>query len=340
GVVSEPSRRRYPVIAVKMPYAISRLPARVHATRRRVDSWWRARTIARPPTNAWQARGLLAEASAWFSTAMRYHVEATMITQAFFEQLASVSAETGHEGSETALCTGYGGLEETKVLQGIWDVSRHRIPVGELVSRFGFLGRGTGELANPSWRQDPASLDRAVEAYRNREAASEPTAVERAQAVRRHQTVADLLRGTTATNRTRIRAILALAERYVPLREGGKAAYVQVLDAGRCAAPPLGDRLVREGLRTEPTDVFYLGLDELLTECPDDLRPVVAARRVVHERFDRLDIPLNWVGAPVFDESTEPVQATAVLKGLPVCAGRVEGVVRIVSDPGRFDFVE
>src|SRR5581483_4886515 len=110
GVVSEPSRRRYPVIAVKMPYAISRLPARVHATRRRVDSWWRARTITRPPTNARQARGLLAEASAWFSTAMRYHVEATMIAQAFFEQLASVSAETGHEGSETALCTGYGGL--------------------------------------------------------------------------------------------------------------------------------------------------------------------------------------------------------------------------------------
>lgn len=340
GIRSEPSRRRYPVIAAKMPYAVARLPGRVHATRRQIDTWWRDRTITRPPATPEEARTLLAEASARFSTAMRYHLEATMIAQAFFEQISALSRASGREGAETTLCTGYGGLEESQVLQGLWAASRGRLPVADLVTRFGFLGQGTGELAKPSWRQDPTALERLVEVYRQRTAGTEPAEVEREQAARRRAAVNDLLGNTSVATRSSAKVVFELARRYIPLREVGKAAYVQVIDAGRCAATALGDHLAGRGYLDEPGDVFNLGLHELLDGATDGLRSLVAERRQLHTRYDALDVPLNWVGEPALGETDASVPATTVLKGLPVCAGRVEGVVRVVTDPDVDAFAE
>lgn len=41
---NEPSRRRYPAVAVKMPTAIIKLPKRLRAIRAETDAWWRSAT--------------------------------------------------------------------------------------------------------------------------------------------------------------------------------------------------------------------------------------------------------------------------------------------------------
>src|SRR5437867_1902532 len=63
----------------------------------------------------------------------------------------------------------------------LWDVSRGRLRLDELVSRHGFHGPVEGELSSASWREDASPLKTAVAAL---EVATEQRAPEVAAAAR------------------------------------------------------------------------------------------------------------------------------------------------------------
>jgi hypothetical protein len=49
GLANHPTKRRYPVLAVKLPVAFARMPKRILAVRESGDLWWRRATITEPP---------------------------------------------------------------------------------------------------------------------------------------------------------------------------------------------------------------------------------------------------------------------------------------------------
>jgi pyruvate,water dikinase len=82
-------------------------------------------------------------------------------------------------------------------------------------------------------------------------------------------------------------------------------------------------------------DVFHLTVDEL-ADLPAEVDEMVRRRRQLREAYRRIDIPGDWCGSP------EPVRRDpgragddAVLTGIGVSAGTVEGVVRVVIDPAQ-----
>jgi pyruvate,water dikinase len=317
GVLDQPTRARYPAIAAKMPWAAATIARRLRAARSDTDRWWRERTTS--------GRADLAEAAERFRAVFRMHLLNTFICQAVFEQLTALAETAGRPGLELRLASGFGGMEEGRLVHDIWQLSRGRGTLPAFLDAHGYHGFSEGDLARPSWREDPTALDPIIAAYRGDERS--PDAEEERRRRDREAAEAELV---SAVGALRARPVLRLAARHIPLREVGKVCFLQAIDVGRCAARALGERLDR------PDDVYFLTLDELVAGVPPNAGELVAERRELHARYAEIELPQSWVGNP---GPVGPVDCDSVeLRGLPVFPGVVEGRVVVMRDPGEEDF--
>jgi pyruvate,water dikinase len=131
--------------------------------------------------------------------------------------------------------------------------------------------------------------------------------------------------------------VLRLTARFVPLREVGKAAYVQAFDVARAAARAAGAALEKEGIVGDAGDVFFLTRHELCGRLPHDVAAVVAERRAFHDACRNMTIPEYWTGMPALTPVTPPApageDAELRLDGIGVSPGRITGRVRVIDDP-------
>ncbi len=236
--------------------------------------------------------------------------------------------------------TGYGGVEETKVIADLWSLANGQLPMTEFVARHGYHGPSEGNLPSRVWREDQTPLWLLANRYRYREA-PHPDQIWRRQQQIRRTAEQEILANLNAVNKIRARLVLRLAAEYIPVREVGKAGFLHCVDAARCAARVIGDKLAASGQLADPEDVFFLTYDELVNDAPgsaaDELRALVLARRADHEYFQHLDVPDRWVGNPVATEASPVVEAdrpaVTELAGIGVCGGEVTGTARVVLIP-------
>jgi pyruvate,water dikinase len=128
--------------------------------------------------------------------------------------------------------------------------------------------------------------------------------------------------------------VLKLTSRFVPLREVGKAAYVQAFDVARAAARAAGAALEKEGIVRDADDVFFLTREELCGRLPPDVAALVAERRAFHDACRRVAIPEYWTGMPSLTPVAEGIDSVDHgLKGIGVSPGRITGRVRVINDP-------
>jgi pyruvate,water dikinase len=188
------------------------------------------------------------------------------------------------------------------------------------------------------WREYPEPVIRLAAQYREREDPAR-AAVERS--AEREAAERELLAALSPARRAAARPILVLARRNVPLRGVGKASFLRAFDVTRSAARRVGMLLADDGALGDPSDVFYLTRQEILSGQYTDLQPTVSRRRLEREQFEQLEVPTMWRGRPVARAVTasEPAGTDEATVGLGVSAGIVEGHVRVVTDP-TFEDVE
>lgn len=334
GLKSSNTLSRLPAIATKMPVLIYRIPKVLAGIRRETDAWWRANTAQAVLADANGAPARIAEAHQRYIEIMRAHAAATMLCQALYDQVVNVAAAAGLPGLETSLVTGYGDFEEGKIAEHLWDVSRGRMTVAAFIADHGYHGPNEGSLSSRSWREDPTPIERLAETYRSMNDDANPAAVAQSRMTERKSAEAKLLAATPGHRRPGATAVLRLAKRQIPLREIGKAAFLQSIDVARAAAKTLGADLAQGGVLDDPADVQYLTYEEITGRRFDDVRRKVADRRAKREEYLRIRLPDTWQGAPeavVVSDAAE--QAPDVIKGMPVAPGIVEGRARIVTDP-------
>ena len=165
GLPSHASKRRYPVVAARMPRAALALPKVLAAHRCAAEAFWRAAVLA-PPADAGAARARFADAAARFEAVMRPHTLAAMLAQAIYEQASKLTVAAGLPGLENRLMTGFGGFEETRLMRELWAVSRDRRSLDDFLAAHGYHGPTEGEISSRSWREDRAPVAQLVGTYR------------------------------------------------------------------------------------------------------------------------------------------------------------------------------
>ena len=334
GARSAPTKRRYPVVALKMPAQAIRLPKLLAARRREIDSWWRATVAPGAIADGRAARARFKEALAHFETVMRPHSVATMVAQGVYDQVSKLAKAAGLAGIETRLTTGYGQMEETTLMADLWAVSRGQLTLERFLGSHGYHGPAEGEVSTRTWREDPSPLEALLATYRTMDDSAAPTAVEAERIAEREAATAQLLARLPVVRRPGAKVLLAAAKRHIPLREVGKAAFLQALDGARAATRVLGEELAADGTIGAADDVCYLTVDELLGELPPEAKEVVAFRRAKREEYLGLRLPDTWTGmpAPAKIEASEAAKAGDVITGLAVSPGIIEGRARVVLD--------
>jgi pyruvate,water dikinase len=345
GVTDHPTRRRYPAVAAKLPFAAVTIGRRLREVRRETDRWWRVCTTAGAPGSEAEARNMLGEAGERFRAVFRTHLLSSFLCQGVFEQLSAVVEAAGRPGLELRLATGYGGMEEGRVLADLWEVSRGRRTIERFVADHGYHGFSEGDISRTSWRENPGALDRLVVSYRRRGDHQAPEAAKHMRSTQRQAAELELLSGFGPVGRARARVVLRLAARFIPLREVGKVCFLQAIDVGRCATKVLGTELAARGAIAAPEDIYFLTYDELRAGVPADANGLIEQRRALHAEYAALDIPQAWVGRPRPTAAARPGDADSgddpvEVKGLPVYPGVVEGLVVVVDDPETAEFDE
>ena len=342
GVQDAPTRARYPAIAVKLPRAAATVRRRLDRARADTDAWWRHRTTVSAPRDEREARAVLGEAAERFRSVFRVHLLNSFMCQAAYEQLTALAADAGRPGLELRLASGFGGMEESRLVSDLWEVSRDRMTLQAFVADHGYHGFSEGDIARRSWREDPGALTPSIASYRAQAEDRSPAEIDRARREDRRRAEAELADspkgGRVAA--LRARAVLGLAGRHIPLREVGKVCFLQAIDVGRCAARVLGETMAARGALEQAEDVYFVTFDELIADAPGDLGERVSERRAIHQRYAQIEIPQAWVGTPEPTEVATMTVKTAFveLSGLPIFPGVVEGRAVVVSDPATAQF--
>ncbi|HTC81745.1 MAG TPA: PEP-utilizing enzyme [Acidimicrobiia bacterium] len=343
--VSRPSKRRYPIIAVKFPPTFVRVPSLIRRARAETEPWWAAEVARTPSLDLAGARAQLQAGIDRFTRNLS--LQATAIAcaiQVVYDQLSLLTTKAGVD--QGALMSGHGSHEETAIIDDLWEVSRDRLSLEEFVARHGYHGPFEGELSGVSWREDQTPLRKMVEGYRSMDDDASPAAVEAARSVARREAETQLLAALPRAGQAQARLVLKLAGHYLPLRGVGKVAFLQSLDVARAAARRIGVLLAADGVLAEPEDVFYLTAPEILGSPPANARDLVAERRATREGYRRLRLPTFWKGEPVYEVVEDSAAgegaggsagAAGTLSGVGVSAGVVEGPARVVTDPALAD---
>ena len=343
GFVSRPTRRRYPLVAARLPKTFATMPAVVRRARRDTDAWWRTELARTAALDADAARTQLRTAIEHFERNVAIQGTALIACiQGVYDQLSRLAATAGVDSA--ALMSGQGSHEETAVVADLWALSRDRLDLAGFLARHGYHGPGEGEISGRVWREDAAPVTALLDGYRAMNDDADPAGSEVARADERRRLESSVIAALPATRRPGARAVLRLARTYLPLRGVGKVAFLQSLDVARAAARRLGVHLGAGGVLQDAEDVFFLTAPELLDGLPADPAALVAERRARHEHYSGLRIPGMFRGDP----EPEAVPATAggtsaspgaaedgmvVVAGTGASPGIVEGRVLVVTDP-------
>ncbi|HEY4410283.1 MAG TPA: PEP-utilizing enzyme [Acidimicrobiia bacterium] len=337
GYQSRPSRRRWPVVAVRFPAWFVRTPRLIRECRPVTDAWWRAEIAAAGTLDLADARRHFQAARQRFQETLTLHTTGVIICmQPVYDLMSRLATAAGVDGS--ALLTGHGSHEETAVVADLWEVSRGRLGLAAFLDRHGYHGADEGELSSRMWRENPDAVARLVDRYRSLPDEAAPAAVEGDRAAERRQAEAALLAGLARWQRAPARLAIAFAARISPLRGVGKVAFLQSLDVLRAMARRIGACLAKEGLLADPEDAFFLTADELAGEAALPEPSVIADRRRRHEAFRALRIPSTFQGVPTAEPAGDhDVTGLPTLTGTGASPGVVEGRVVVVEDPATAD---
>ena len=328
------SRNQRTSASLRLPIAAIRLPRRLRQMRERSRKAWEASLTELPQANLARAHYRLAHALPRFSDEVAAQIVASTVATILFGRLQSLMGRVGKAELANELLGGFGQTEEVRTSADLWAVAHDRLPLATFLARHGFRGPADGELSNHSWREDPAPVEALLAPYRTLSEEKSPGRAEAGGAAVRERAAAELVAALSGRERIAARILLAIGRRYIPLRVVAKAAFQQTFDVARAAARRIGVIHAMDGRIAEPDDVFYLTRHELLAP-PADARELVAERRALRVRYSKIDLPVEFRGMP------QPIVRNAAaevdrgpIAGLGVSPGIVEGLARIVLEPG------
>lgn len=326
---ARPTRRRYAALVMRAPAVYLRLPHAIRTAAIHQQAWYE-RALADLERGR-DARGGFLRAEQMLESALEWHALGTHASMIALESLTAVCRAVSLAGLEIEIGTAGARLIEHELLDQLAAVAGGKQSLSSFIALFGYNGPGAFELSAPSWRERPDLLRASLERHAPTSAAGARECAGASQ-----DAVSRLLSSGSLKQRKSAKLAVSMARKFLPLREEGKAMFVQVFDVFRAAARIMGQELVAAGFITEPDDVLLLTASELLNADPSLLSSIVEVRAEQRARYLTLELPRSWVGQPA--ASPKSVAQISIAKDVPLrgvgaSPGIVEGVVRVVLDP-------
>lgn len=134
-----------------------------------------------------------------------------------------------------------------------------------------------------------------------------------------------------------VRAMARIGHHFQRTRERARDAAMLMTHQYRIAARERGRRMAQSGLLDDPTDVYYLTLDQV-TEPPANAKEIVARRRAERDRLAAIKMPITFTGHWEAEASdTQPLRPGDELRGIPASGGVARGTVRILASGASDD---
>lgn len=324
-----PTRRRYPAVAWRFPVALRAAPQEVRRVAAQTEEWYLPAVDSAPDLSLSAARALLHDGRARFHEAIDAQIIITIaVIQPLFDALSRLIDAAGV--GDVGVLSGSGG-PEMEIVADLWRCAQGQISVEAVARLHGFHGPAEGLLDSKVWREDDAPIRRLLRMY---EDWPDPRAHNETERLRSAQQ--EVLAALPRWQRPVAGILLRAAARNILLRGVCKRAFLQCFDVCRAATRRLGEHLVDEQRIDHVDEVRFVTVDELLAPDGIDLRDLIERRRARMARYETLELPDAWRGAPVpipisaFDAHEDEVN---VVTGTGVSRGVVEGVVRVVHDP-------
>jgi phosphohistidine swiveling domain-containing protein len=240
------------------------------------------------------------------------------------------------EGARLSALSGAEGLEGAEAFLKAW---------GDFLRRYGMRGPREIDISRPRYRDDPSPILMAVVGNLEHEEAGAHRAKHRRLQEEGEAAAERLVAGASRGLLGGLKGALArrmvrVARSYLPLREHPKLVLIHVLDLVRAAVLSAADLLVSEGRLSAREDVWFLGLDELLSALSQpelELQSMVAERKADFVHFERLTPPrlITSDGEIVKAPARRGGAPEGALVGVGVSGGVAEGLARVVLDPAR-----
>lgn len=315
--------------------------------RKEVMPWWRAAVVPGSTSTIAEAKAKFGEAADLNLRVIRSHAHASWVGQGLLEQLKARCEQTDVEGLDRDLIVSDDEFEEQALIEDLWEVSRDRLTLEHLLSRWGFQGPVVGELSSRSWREDPSPLMPIIAAYRRKPESESPAKLRGRRREVRRRAEKTLLEGRSPGDRMWTLLIARGARTFIPLRQVGRSTFLKTYDVARCMARRIGEQLVVDGTLDDPDDVFFLTETELLDGPPGNAREIVRFRRERRDHYRTVELPERWTGELTLD-MVRPISADGAddtagdttapgaqnrLEGLGVSSGVAEGRAIVVDRP-------
>lgn len=337
GMEATPGLRRVPFVLAKGPVSVATLPRRLRRATRELHDWWRAGVTRDLSGNPDVARDAFVEAMRGTAYALRTHMATAMVGQGLFDQVRALAGAAGKEGLELRLITGFGDLEESRLVAQLHNVATGKVSLELLLEEYGFHGPEAGEISSRSWREDAAPLQRLLGTY----AGSDRSRGGNEGRLQALEAEAELLGALPPLKRAPARLVLKIARNYNPLREVSKANFLKGVDVARHAARAIGRQLASDGKIEDPEHVFMLTTLELLESFPSDPRQVVSERLEQRGKLLGFELPDRWVGqAQPLRRGSNGLGDRTSITGIPAATGSVEGRARVVVSATQADVLD
>ena len=327
-----PTRRRYPVIAWRLPLLRMTAPRQARRLARHTDQWWKRSINEVPHLDLNQSLTLHQDAYRRFAAGHKSQGAVIhAVVDPLFQQLAALIDKAGV--GDLATLSGVGGAE-LAIVSDVWRASRAELTIEDVVMNHGSHGPAEGEISSHVWREDPEPLRRMIKEYAGRPDTDNPSL--RTDAARKRLPVArsEVVAALPLWRRPAARRLLIRAAAGIPMRGVSKRSFLQCLDVGRATARRAGLLLAEAGVLKDPDDIFYLTVDELAAPLPPGVAWLVEQRRSRRELYQSIELPAMWKGLPT------PLAAGAAdhgdverVEGIGASGGITEGTARVVHDP-------
>src|SRR5262249_54935604 len=131
GLVFEPTRRRYPIVALRLPAEFATIPRRLRGLAADHQRWWGESVARVDGLGHAELIQLFSESVRRFDRAMELQVIGIIsVQQPVFTALSQTVERAG--AGDLSTLSGASGGAEMAVIRDIWDASRGRIEISDV----------------------------------------------------------------------------------------------------------------------------------------------------------------------------------------------------------------